>query len=408
MDTRFVVTTYSCGHATVSEEDMPPTSIWQGLKRNVTTQALQEFRYEDSYHDCEAYATRKKSELAEQEPSPFSFLMTQPVYSTVPEQSHLKFIFNADSPAPEVKLDSEYSSFSIEISEYQEMVFPQLPRRRNLMQRIPFQKRIASSRRTPSPAVEDSSSVEDTMPETIPEESDHPSNDTSDTPLEEPLDEEEFSRIMFSPPPGEDDKPSSSNVSTASSEDSFTPELIVPFSPLGLEIIARSRIYFSAPPDMIAPKILTIGGDPLIRGLESKRQRIPPHWGVVDMAGNKYSIKTSRADMDLRISVIGNLKLIYWEEFVRRGVYDGDDYENDSARSSSGYSYLAFHGDDSSDESSEDEGLRPKKKTTTKAFNRSILISHETLPTLDDEAQRYFPYEKGCSNLRREWLLLER
>ncbi|EHL00583.1 hypothetical protein M7I_3468 [Glarea lozoyensis 74030] len=136
--------------------------------------------------------------------------------------------------------------------------------------------------------------------------------------------------------------------------------------------------------------------------------RLPPHWGVVDMAGNKYPIKTSKADFKLRISVIANLRLLDWEEFNRRGIYDSDDSDDDSGPSSSAHSSLAVDGEESSDDSSDDEVLRPIKTKVLRAFSRSILISEETLPTLNDEAQRYFPHEKGCSNLRREWMLLER
>jgi hypothetical protein len=148
MDTRMVVTTYSCGHALVGEEDMPPTLGWKGITRQVTTQALHDFKYEDSYHGCPECVEKDRVVQHEEDPSQFAWLLSEARHVSVDESKRRletcerrpDFLFNVDSPEIEREDDSDYSPFDVEIthSHQQVDISRELPQNRNLLERPLF------------------------------------------------------------------------------------------------------------------------------------------------------------------------------------------------------------------------------------------------------------------------------
>jgi hypothetical protein len=78
MDTRILVTTYFCGHLNVGQESKTPATIWEGFKKQISTQ-VDDFKYENSYHSCTDCEEKKKRDSQfERDPSIFSFLLPEP------------------------------------------------------------------------------------------------------------------------------------------------------------------------------------------------------------------------------------------------------------------------------------------------------------------------------------------
>ena len=375
MDTRIVVTTFTCGHTLVYEEDMPPSSIWKGIKRNVTSQVMHDIKYENSYHDCSECEPKRMAALKEQPRSPFLFLLPEPTGSTVQEQteqSKPKFLFNVETPEVNPESSNEYSSYSTEYTGDQEMDFtPQPSENRDVLQGQSFGNDLPSGMPTqyeyPDPEELDSDRVTNSeeIEETIPD-------DTSD-------------------------ESSISSVSTSSSYSPDTTLLVDPYSRVGLNILRRSRIYLSTPPNLPARKILDFGTAQLVDAFSSRYQRCPPKWGVIAGDGKKYRIRSSRADLKLRTTVINDMRSINWGIFEAERGYETDSSADEDGSDGSCAEFTVESDDD-----------RRKRRKVSKDFYGSLLVPKDTKPTLNERAQPHFPHEKGSSGLRREWKVFNR
>jgi hypothetical protein len=414
MDTRILVTTYFCGHLNVCQESTTPATIWEGFKKQTSTQ-VDDFKYENSYHSCTECEEKKRDSQFARDPSNFLFLLPEQRCFPVEDKDRPVFQFNA--PEPLIATSDVYSPYDIEINHIQdEIIVRELRKPRDLLYRPLEAERAKGALKVKEPDNEHNLPILESLQARNPVEaqSEHRKPEFRDSFTEQLLNpsveetaniEYYWSRLQVGeiklslalPLDNHDAYSNSEDVGAhpgrSHPDNASSLHLIDPNSQLGTAILNRLRLYFSTPINLPASELLDFGTPSMFEGLRSLYQPFPPRWGVIeDKTGRVYGLKISPADLKLRETIIKDLEMIAWP-----------DHESTSSQVSD----CSDSSTDSSDEWDEEEdGILVSNGLAYKKQN--VLISKETLPSRAQMALPHFPNIRGSSKLHQELKIVVR